>query len=153
MSQNDEQTDKQRRVLRLITWMFLVVMPIAYLMAAQQIDAKGVQARAGNDVLLYLLLVVGALSPLMIPLVTNSVIRGERAKKGQGLPPAQIFQQLSIVQMAFVEAIYIYGFIVFNLTGKFTYMLYFYPIGIVWSFVYWPKREKYDRLLEKLKQP
>jgi hypothetical protein len=153
LTQYDDATEKQLRVLKLITWAMMVVAPIVYLVVAQVIDSKGIEARAGNEVLLYLLLVVSLLSPLVMPLVTNSVIRSTRAKIGPGVTPAQIFQSLSIVHMACVEAIYIYGFVVFQLTGKFTNMLYFYPIGIAWSFVYWPRREKYDRLVEKLNQP
>jgi len=68
----------------------------------------------------------------------------------QAKSPVHLYFMLSIIQMAMVEAIYVYGFIVFILTARLTYMLYFYPIGIAWSFVYWPRREKYTQLLEKL---
>ena len=152
MSEYDEKTEKQLMILRFITWAMMVVAPLCYLFIAFQFDAQGIQAKAGNDLLIYLLLAIGLLSPLVIPVVTKGVIQAER-RKGWQEPPAQLFQRLSIIGMAMVEAIYIYGLVVFLLTGKFTNMLYFYPIGIVWSFIYWPKREKYDRLLEKLNQP
>jgi hypothetical protein len=153
LTQYDAATEKQLRILKLITWMLMFVGPAAYLVVALVMDSKGVQARAGNEMMLYLMLAVSLLSPLVLPLVTKSVIRSERAKRGPEVTPAQIFQVVSIVQMSCVEAIYIYGLVVFQLTGKIAYMLCFYPIGIAWSFVYWPKREKYERLVEKLNQP
>jgi hypothetical protein len=153
LTQYDDATKKQFMILRIITWMFMFVGPIAYLMVAQVMASKGLGARAGNELMLYLLLAVGLLSPLVMPLVTNSVIRQERAKKGPEATPAKIFQAVSIVRMSCVEAIYIYGFIAFQLTGKFVNMLYFYPIGIAWSLVYWPRRSRYEELLEKLNRP
>jgi len=153
LTQFDEQAEKQLRVLKIITWAMLVVAPLVYLFIARQLTIQGLQAKAGNDLAFYLLLTVALLSPLVTPFITNGVIRAERANKGPEKNPAQIFQSLSIVQMAMIEAIYVYGFVVFVLTAKFTYMLYFYPIGIAWSFVYWPRREKYTQLLEKLNRP
>ena len=152
MTQYDEATKKQFMILRILTWVMMVIAPLIYLHIAWLLDTQGLRAKAGNDVLLYLLLVVSLLSPLVIPFVTKGVIQTEKAKGTQG-KAAQLFQTLSIIQMAFIESIYIYGFVVFNVTGEFTYMLYFYPIGIAWSFVYWPRREKYTQLLEKLSRP
>jgi hypothetical protein len=153
LTQYDEQTEKQLRVLRIITWLFMLVGPCAYLAIAQLIDAKGVEARAGNEILLYLLLAVAIVNPFFAPLI----VRAETSKFRKGLSqvksPAQLFFTLSIIQMAMVEATYIYGLVVFLLTGKLTNMLYFYVIGIAWSFVFWPRREKYTQLLEKLNRP
>jgi hypothetical protein len=139
--------------LRIITLAMLVGAPLCYLFIARQFSIQGIQAKAGNDLAFYLLLVVAILSPLLAPIVTNSMIRGGRASKRGVKTPVEMFQTLSIIQMSYVGAIYVYGFVIFMLTAKFSYMLYFYPIGIAWSFVYWPRREKYTQLLEKLNQP
>jgi hypothetical protein len=139
-------------ILRIFTWVMMVIAPLIYLHIAWLLDTQGLRAKAGNDLMLYLLLVVSLLSPLVLPLVTNGVIKAARTKRSQETG-AQLLQRLSIIQMALIESIYIYGFIAFNLTGKFAYIFYFYPIGIAWSFVYWPRREKYTQLLEKLNRP
>jgi hypothetical protein len=153
LTQYDAATEKQLGILKLITFVLMVMAPVLYLYIAWQLDTQGLRAKAGNDLLLYLLLVISILSPLVIPVVTSGVIRAERARGEQMMTPAQLFQKLCIIQMSMIEAIYIYGFVVYNITGTISYMLYFYPIGIAWSFVYWPKREKYERLVEKLNQP
>lgn len=100
--------------------------------------------------MLYLLLILALIEPAFVPLIVRSEIGKYRSGATKMKSPAHLFLTLGIIQMAFVTAIYIYGFIVFILTAKFTYMLYFYPIGIAWSFVYWPRRKKYTQLLEKL---
>ena len=154
MSQFDAQTEKQLGVLKIITWAFMFVGPVAYLIIAQVLSSKGIEARAGNEVLLYLLLVVSLVSVVVAaPIIARMEIQKYRSGAYRGRSPVQFFVTLSIIQMAMVEAIYIYGLVVFFITGKFTYMLYFYPIGIASSFIYWPKREKYERLVEKLNQP
>lgn len=154
MSQFDAQTKKQLGLLKIITWAFMFVGPVAYLIIAHLLSSKGVEARAGNEVLLYLFLVVSLANVLVAaPIIVRMEIQKYRAGAYQGRSPVQFFVTLSIIQMALVEAIYIYGLIAFVITGKFTYMLYFYPIGIASSFVYWPKREKYERLVERLNKP
>ena len=153
MSQYDERTEKQLGLLRIVTWLFMFAGPGAYLVIALVMNTKGIEARAGNEVLVYMLLALSIGNPFLIPLIIRGEVNKFRKGVSQAKSPTQLFFSLSIIQMAMVEATYIYGLVVFFLTGKFTNMLYFYPIGIIWSFVYWPKREKYDRLLEKLNQP
>jgi len=150
LTQFDEQAEKQLRVLKIITWLFMLVGPCAYLVIAQVISAKGVETRAGNEILLFMLLVVAIVNPFFAPLIARSETNKFRHRMSQAKSPVHLYFMLSIIQMAMVEAIYVYGFIVFILTARLTYMLYFYPIGIAWSFVYWPRREKYTQLLEKL---
>lgn len=153
MSQFDDTTNKQFRILRIITWAMLVVAPLIYLHVAWRLDTQGIQASVGNDVMLYLLLILAAIEPAFVLLIVRIEIGKYRSGATKIKSPAHLFLTLGIIQMAFVTTIYVYGLIVFILTGKFTYMLYFYPIGIAWSFVYWPRREKYTQLLEKLNQP
>jgi len=153
LTQYDAATEKQLRFIEGFSWMFRVVEPTAFLVVALVMNPKGVQAKAGNEIMLYLLLGVSLLAPLAMSLVTKSAIQSGRAKRGPDVTPADIFQLLSVSQTSCVAWIYIFGLVVFMITGKFAYMLCFYPIGIAWSFVYWPTRAKYERLMEKLNQP
>jgi hypothetical protein len=153
LTQYDDATEKQLRILKLITGLFMVVGPVAYLVVAQVMDAQGIEARAGNDVFLYMLLCLAIVNPIFAPLIARAETTKFRDGRSQAKSPVHLFFMLSIIGMAMVEASYVYGLVAFILTGKFTYMLCFYPIGIAWSFVYWPKREKYERLVEKLNQP
>lgn len=150
----DEHTEKQLGILRIITWAMMIVGPLVYLIIATTMDPSKISAKAGNDVLVYMFIAV-SLSVLIVagPIVIRSQIKGYRRGDPQGRSPAQFFMNLGIIQMAFVEAVYIYGFVAFLLTGKIINMLYFYPIGIIGSYFYWPRRGKYEQLLEKLNEP
>lgn len=139
--------------LKVVTWAFLVVTPIAYLGIAQFLDTNLWEAEAGNELLMYILLIVAVVTPAAAPLVERVQIQLYRSGKSGHDSPARLFLTLSIIRMAMVEATYVYSFVVFIITGVFTNMLYFYPIGIFWSLVHWPRRVKYEQLLEKLNRP
>jgi len=148
----DAQVEKQLKTLRIITWAMLVAAPVIYLFVANLISA-GMEARAGNELILYLLLVVAVVEPAMAPVMEWSQIRSYKAGSQTKMKPINLFFTLSVMKMSTVGAVYIFGFVVFILTGKFVNMLFFYPIGVAWTLVLWPKREKYDQLVERLNQP
>lgn len=147
----DAQVEKQLKTLRIITWAMLVAAPVIYLLIANFISA-GMQISAGNELILYLLLVVAAVEPAMAPVMEWSQIRSYRAGPQTQMKPINLFFTVSVMKMSTVGAVYVFGFVVFILTGKFVNLLYFYPIGIAWTLVLWPKREKYDQLVERLNQ-
>lgn len=156
MNGDNEQAEKQFRTLRIITYAMLVVAPIAYLLAALFLDVRGSTQGTPNSMTIYLFLILAVGIPAIFPLVARSQIQTYRSNKANGttsMEPISLFQTLSIIAMAFVEACYIYGFVSFILTGELANMLYFYPIGIIWSFVHWPRRSKYEQLIERLSRP
>jgi hypothetical protein len=106
-----------------------------------------------DNMIIYLLLMVAIGSPALVPIIARSQILIFKSSQNSKMTPMNLFFASSLIGLTFVEAAYIYGLTAFILTGEFVNMLYFYPAGIAWSFVYWPKREKYDQLLEKLNRP
>lgn len=144
--------EKQLRTLRFVTWALLVGGPILYLVVAQ-IQSEYLKAPAGNELLLYILLIVAIVSPAAAFVIERFQISQFLAAQASEMQPIDLFFTVSIIKMAMVEAVYIYGFVVFMLSGELANMLYFYPIGIVWSLIHWPRREKYDQLKEKLNRP
>jgi len=148
----DTQVEKQLKTLGIITWAMLVAAPVIYLLIANFISA-GMQAQAGNELILYLLLLVAVVEPAMAPVMEWSQVQSYKAKPQTDMKPINLFFTLSVMKMATVGAVYIFGFVVFILTGKFVNMLFFYPIGVAWTLVLWPKREKYEQLVERLNQP
>jgi F0F1-type ATP synthase membrane subunit c/vacuolar-type H+-ATPase subunit K len=144
--------EKQLRTLRLITWAMLVGAPIIYLVVAQ-IQTAYLEARAGNELLLYILLVVAIVSPATAFVVEWFQMSQFLSTQASEMQPINLFFTISIIKLAMVEATYIYGFVVFLMSGNFSNMLYFYPIGIIWTLVHWPRRQKYNQLIEKLNRP
>ncbi|MEW5796652.1 MAG: hypothetical protein AB1772_09885 [Candidatus Zixiibacteriota bacterium] len=151
----DSRTQDQPnwRVVTILTWAMLVVAPAVYLIIALFVDAKGMQAPAGNDVVFYILFVVALTDPLLAFIIEPSEIGKFKAGKSAAKTAGNLFLTVSIVKMAMVEAVYIFGLVSYLVTGRLDYMLYFYPLGILWSYVHWPRREKFTRLLEELNRP
>ena len=135
-----------------MAWGMLIVAPIVYLIVVDLISA-GIEARAGNDLLVYLLLVVSVAQPAAGLVVERIQFSACKRRPQAGMNLISLYFNLSIVKMAMAEAVYVFGFVTFVVTGRSLNMLYFYPIGVAWSFVYWPRREKYTQLLEKLNRP
>lgn len=152
MNSDSDQIEKQFRTIKIIALALLVAAPIVYLVVAQ-IISRDCEPKAGQDMMVYLLLMVGIASPAVVPILVRAQIKTYQASKNTKMTPMNLFFTTSIMSMAVVEAVYVYGLIAFLLTGELVNMLYFYPAGIVWSLVYWPKREKYDKLIGKLSRP
>ena len=156
MNDETEQIDKQLRTIKIIAIAMLVGAPIVYLVIASVIDMQRPPEGTPDNMIIYLFLMIAIGCPALVPFIVRSQIQTYRSnqnrQKGE-MTPANLFFTVSIIGMAFVEASYIYGLVSFLLTGEMVNMLYFYPVGIVWSFVHWPKRDKYEQLLEKLRCP
>lgn len=156
MNGETEQIEKQLRTIKIIAIAMLVGAPIVYLVIASGMNMQGPPEGTPENLIVYLLLMVAIGSPALIPVIVRSQIQTFRSNQNHQkskMTPANLFFTISIIGIAFVEAVYIYGLVSFLLTGEMVNMLYFYPVGIVWSFVHWPKREKYNQLMERLNCP
>ena len=150
----DETTEKNLKTVTIITWAMLVLAPIAYLVVGWLMrDRAAVQAggvQAGKDVLVYILFVLAMVQPAMAFVIARFHISQFKTNPQSGTNPVNLFTTLSIIKMAMVEVIYIYGLVCVFLTAEFQNMLYFYPVGLVWSVVHWPTRARYLKLEEEL---
>ena len=156
MSDETEHIDKQLRTIRIIALAMLVGAPVVYLVVASLMNIQPPPEGTPDNLIIYLLLMVAIGSPAFAPIIMWSQIQTFRSNQNSQkskMTPMNLFFTMSIIGMAFVEAAYIYGLVAFILTGEMVTMLYFYPAGIAWSFVHWPKREKCDRLVERLNRP
>jgi len=139
------------KALPVITWAMLVVMPVFLLVLAQFIAAAPTTSGAPYDMVTYILLVVAALEPLPYLFIERVRINNFRKAKGNEAAKGQFFMHVVIMRMAPVTAIYMFGFFVFLIGGEFMRMLYFYPIGLIWTYFRWPSeayRQEFMRRLE-----
>ena len=153
MNDETEQIEKQFRKLKIIAMAMLIGAPIICLVVASVVKLPEPPLGSPDNLIVYLFLMIAIASPAFVPVIVRSQIQTFRSNPKSKMTPANLFFLISITSMAFAEAAYIHGLVVFMLTGELVTMLYFYPVGIAWSFVYWPKREKYDQLVEKLNRP
>lgn len=139
-------------IIRVVAAALGIVAPALFLVIATLIHPERspigeTGAEGSTDMVFYLLLILGALDPLVVPLIERFQISNWR-RLPRGRTAEQLFFNLVIIRMAFVEATFIYGFVVYLLTGDLMRMLMFYPLGLIWLAIYWPRREKYERFIE-----
>lgn len=146
----DDRLPNQTVILA-IAYSILVIAPIIYLLIAYFIGQdREPMPSAGNDILFYILLIVAVGTPVLIPLISRVQVKSARRQQQTSMTIPQMAQAIIIVRLAFVEATYIYGLVVFLLTGDWFRMLVFYVIGIGWSLVYWPTRSRQEALVRRM---
>lgn len=141
--------DVQYKTLRAIHFAMLILLPPTYLLIAYMLGSDYYPPGGHNKFMLYVLLIIGAIEPAVAPMIGRLMITGAKKKHLEVSSIAGLFISINIIKLALIEAIYIYGLVVFLLSGDLMKMLYFYPIGIIWTAVYWPQRDKFDRFLRQ----
>ena len=139
---------KELKKSRFLAIVLLIMAPIIYLFIAYTIEGR--TPVAGEvELMFYMLLIIGICSPLLLPIVVNAQVKNYK-KNPSAMTVPQLYTTSNIIKYAFVEATYIYGFVVYMLSGDFNKMLLFYPVGIVWTFVHWPKESSVEKFKQKL---
>jgi hypothetical protein len=144
---------KRFRFVKMLALFMLVVAPVIYLIVATAIPEKQASPEPGTKLMLYGLLVIAVVEPVLYPIIERFHLSQARTTRGRKMPVEQLYVTLSIIKMALVEAIYIYGLVAYLITYEMDKMLYFYPIGIIWSAIYWPTRDRFERFLSKGDMP
>lgn len=146
---SDDALNRQFRTAQIITIFMLVVAPLVYLGIALAVDAPLVTPEAA-DLVFWILLIVAIITPALLPVVERYQIRVYRKQGEHRASPVRLMITLSIINAAWIETVYIYSLIVYLVTGDMLRMLTFWPVGIIWSFVYWPRRSRWSKRLEDL---
>ncbi len=137
----------QYRLAVTVAALMLVVAPLFYFFIAMFISSQPIETRSGVDFLLYVLLIVGIVQPVAGFFIERYQVSNYRKSSELSAKFGQLYVTLTIIKLSFVEAIYIYGLVIFLITRQFTEMLYFYPIGIIWTLVFWPRRDRFERFV------
>lgn len=165
----NEEIQKQYRTSLILSAVLLIKVPIIYLIVAHLIDVKEISNGGETELMFYILLVFSILQPGILPLIeryqinifsknpdskavnlnTESFPEMTLPKKGTKYG---LYQTVSIIKAAFVEAIYIYGLVVYLISGDIMNMYYFYPIGIIWTMLYFPTKSRCKAFLEKVER-
>ncbi len=147
MKASTETSQNQFTLVRFVHIALLIVAPLIYLVVACLVGENTVAREDFGPFVLYLLLIVGMVQPALCPVIEKMQTAGHRTEQLAVKTAAGLYVSSSVIRIAFVEAVYIYGLIAFLLSGELVNMLYFYPVGIVWTVIYWPRRMRLDRFL------
>lgn len=135
---------------RIFAWLMTVGVPVVFLVVTQAWDRPAAENDAAHQMMLYMLLPLAMIQPALYGLIEKSQIRSFRDSNRGTMTAAAVLQTLSIIKCAFVEAIYIYGFVLYAIGAGLGYMLYFYVVGAIWTLLYWPRRARFDSLQKKM---
>lgn len=147
---NEEMYKKKLLLAQMMAVVVLLIAPLLYLFIAKQFNFPEFDPTA-NLLLFRILLVVAIVYPFSLPIMRNAQVK--IVKKGKQKDATQAFFALMIIQMALVEVAYILGFVVYMVTHNFEWMLYFYPIGLVWTVIYFPRKSMMTTFMEKVQSP
>ncbi|MEW6410843.1 MAG: hypothetical protein AB1483_00055 [Candidatus Zixiibacteriota bacterium] len=145
----DEKKQAWFGKIRMIAVAMLVVAPIIYLGMTYVIKAAGQQG-GQIEMMFYILLAVAIIEPAMAIFIERFQISSFKASQQSQMTPDNVFFTMSVIKFAFVEMSYLFGLVVYLLSGDRASMLYFYPIGIAWTFVYWPKKSTYESFIQRI---
>lgn len=145
----DKTQTKELSKSRMTALAILVLVPAVFFVVALLLTPTWQSVGSEVDFAFYILIIVAALSPLMLPLIERTQLRNFRKQSNSTMSASQLFTITTITKLAFVECGYIMGLVIFLLSGDYWRMLIFYVVGIYWSFVYWPREENFRRFIKR----
>ena len=149
MTDLNRLTIREIRKIRLLALLMLAVSPLVYLAFAVLLNMPE-KVGGEYELMLYILLIVALAEPGLVPLLRKLQISNYRKLKNSSATPVQLLLVLQLIAFSFVHAIYIYGFVLYLISGSFSNLFYFYIIGGAWSAVYWPREGATRKLLRRI---
>ncbi len=147
--ETNEGLVKKFKLIRLMAVLMLIVAPAIYLVVANLVALEP-KSGGEHDIMFYILLLVALGQPSVLPLIERFEIGKFRHEYGTKASPVGFLTVMFLTKFAVVEAVYIWGLVILFVTGDLTRALLFFPIGAIWSVVYWPREDKMKRTLERL---
>jgi hypothetical protein len=149
-----ESSNEQRvfRVTLVLAGALVILAPAIYLSVATIIKPQEAMFdAAGTQLLITLLLVVAIIQPALALLIERFQIRSLMTSRSTAMTAASLFQSISLIKLAFVEAIFIYGLVAYLVSGNVAPMFWLYLVGAIWAAIYWPRRSRFEDFLKKVK--
>lgn len=144
----DSKQEKELKKSRLFSWLMGVIAPVLYLIVATVINVTPSPSPQMN-MMFYILLVIAIVQPSLFFLINKYQITMYKKSTNTTMSSAQFFTSLTLIRMSFVDAVYLYGFVIFILTADLTKMLWFYPIGAIWLYIHWPRQEQFEQFIQE----
>lgn len=152
MSQEKKKPLSSLNKSRILAVVLFIFSPLSHLLAANLLNSVNTR-HEDPGFILPLLLVLAAFSPLTIIVIEKGMIFAAKERRTGFDSPEDAWLKLFIIRAALILAIFVYGLVILFLTQyDMQKMLYFYPIGIVWVFLGWPTRKRYENFISKIEE-
>jgi hypothetical protein len=146
----DQEIGTRYGIILILVLVLLLVAPVMYLVIAyMQLRNPGFQSHP-RDLLFYLFLLYAIGQAALIPFIEKKLIAVHMAKRLAGKALLEAGQTIVICKLAFINSIYVYGLTIFFITGSINKLPYFYVVGILCTFLFWPSKSRFTELVRKL---
>jgi len=160
-----ELDDEEKRVLRIARlWAaaFLIGAPIAYLAIGYLIMSRSTMEPRPLTIVVQVILGIGLIVPalwwLMRPLIFKlapTLNLGPFVSFGNSTRQVGRFDNgymaVSIVKFSLVNVLFVFSYIAFIISANIMAMLWMYPAGAVYAYLFWPRELEMRSFLEKVK--
>lgn len=164
-----DELKKQYRALLIIAFSLYISAPIIYIFVVNMLSQTKEVTNPELTPLAYILLGIGLIQPLILPIIERAQIAayqknpsnptqkinpiaGFPSANPEAVKPMALFTTISIIKGAVVEAIFVYGLVVYFIGGNPNHFYYFYPIGIFWTIIHFPRKSHYENFVRKVEQ-
>lgn len=129
--------------LKRIAFSLSVGSPLAYACFAYWF-ARNRAALSQGDQGILILLVLTLVSILIQGTLKKSSMRASSNRSRGSKEMWLSYTRFVIIRLALASATYVYGLLSFMWTGKISYMIAFYAVGVIWSIIVWPRQAQLD---------
>lgn len=144
-----ENAAKELRTTRLLAGVMFGLSPLVLVVVAGVVKIPH-QSGGQTDMVFYMLLVIAMVQPAVLPLVERFQIANYRRQPRGKVAQGQLATSIYLTKFALIEGVFVYGLATYFITANWGRFLVFYPIGFAWIAVYWPRREAWLALIQKL---
>lgn len=144
-----------------------VMAPIIYLVIALSLNMEPIADSQAN-LIMYILLIIAIVYPFILPVLERSQIKAYHRNRRSGSDLAaqnNIFMNtknhssasalamtFNIIKFSLVESSFIFGLVIYFISGDMNKMLYFYPIGYIWTIIIFPTKGRFQAFIDKVER-
>ena len=151
MSFATEAGEKEYKKTKFLAMVFLIIAPLIYILLVSFVIKPAANFEPKQAFIFYMLIVISISQPMAYTFIERIQISNFKKSTITSMTPEKLYTTLSIIKFAFVESIYIYGIVDFMLSGDKFHYLIFVVIGLCWSALVWPRGDKFESFLMKVK--
>ncbi len=151
----DEEINKTYGVLRIIAFCLLIGAPLVYAGMVYKLNSAFLN-RARPELPIWTILMAVALFMAVALVILHRLGTWKKmglVQKSKGLNSVQAGQAVTIMKLAMIESLYIFGLVAFFQAGYSDNLWYFAILGVLCTTMYWPTRDRFADFVRSLEEP
>ena len=137
---------------KIIAICLTIGLPVVILLVSAILSPKPFAPDGVNNMMVFILLIVAIVDPTFYFVIEKTKVSEYRKSTASQMAPDQLYRSLVLVRLALAASCYVMALVVFLITHDILQMLFFYPIGIIWTVILWPRPSGRERFMARLSQ-